>query len=734
MTNLDLNSGLITLGLAVLSPVPPPKVAQPVVEGFVWGGLSISLGFVIFRLVVRIVKLRRLFFDDAWVVLAWLCLLVIAVLTQVMLKEWYLLTRLASGQLIIPPPDILQKGERNMRIHATSYMLFYTSLWSIKLSFLIFFRRLDHTVKAQRVLWWGVFIITVVTYLICIGTFDWYCFSGPILEVPQRCYAPHRIKYTIKSIKIPTALDVVTDALLIFLPIHLLWRAKITRRQKLLLSGIFSLSIVVIVIAIVRVAVNTAKPGQQLESTWVFLWSFIEASVAVMVSCVASFRTLFVKQPDRPSNQKPSKSSSEKIQDIESGNHGTRTSNSSTTKLTSKLGIMKRGWKSTSRTAVGSASINSGSGPDTIGASGNHSANSSNAFESSHHHHHDVAPTMMTPLPTINTDPLDHGNEISNKKRSGIGIFLSRKSLPNPALDGATIEEEVKRIRSSTHMSTPPPMRRSISSTFITTTNNNNHDRASLDVDDTVLAHPESVHVRKDITVSSQTDDDYYPPPPPPPPPPPRSSSFVQAPEHPPPSTPEHISANRTRTRPRVPSSDTLAQAEAYGYVSTFSPMKVYQEEQQRRMTLGEPVSDEGGIAATAAVSPTVVAIDPDVPPPPPPPSSSPPPPPHPQRRRRIPRPGNIRINTNTGVMEDRTQWRYGRAWRLDDFRHETSLPHSPNSPRFTQSPTSQRGYQEQPEQQQESNSSYGNVEDLEDDGDGDGNGDDRGLQTRVLF
>ncbi len=67
--------------------------------------------------------------------------------------------------------------------------------------------------------------------------------------------------------------------LVIFLPIHLLWRAKITRRQKLLLSGIFSLSVVIIIVAIVRVAVNTPKPGQQLESTWVFLWSFIESSV-----------------------------------------------------------------------------------------------------------------------------------------------------------------------------------------------------------------------------------------------------------------------------------------------------------------------------------------------------------------------------------------------------------------------------------------------------------------------
>ncbi len=178
--------------------------------------------FVIFRLVVRIVKLRRLFFDDAFVIFAWLCLLIIAIISQVMLDSWYLLARLASGQLLIfPPSNILQLGERNMRFTATIYMLFYTSLWSIKFSFLLFFRRLDQVVKAQRILWWAVFTLCVATYLVCLGTFDWYCLTGPILEVPQRCYTPHRIRYTIMSIKIPTALDIATDTLSkLVIPLH----------------------------------------------------------------------------------------------------------------------------------------------------------------------------------------------------------------------------------------------------------------------------------------------------------------------------------------------------------------------------------------------------------------------------------------------------------------------------------------------------------------------------------
>ena len=66
------------------------------------------------------------------------------------------------------------------------------------------------------------------------------------------------------------------------IPIHLLWKVQISLRRKLLLGGIFSLSLVIILFSILRIALITkTRNSRKLlpEQTWVFLWGYIEASI-----------------------------------------------------------------------------------------------------------------------------------------------------------------------------------------------------------------------------------------------------------------------------------------------------------------------------------------------------------------------------------------------------------------------------------------------------------------------
>lgn len=90
-------------------------------------------------------------------------------------------------------------------------------------------------------------------------------------------------------------LDVITDALLISIPVLLLWNARLLVRQKFALCGILCLSILMIVIAIIRVVWGKASNGQ-VDSSWANLWLQVEASVGVIVVSISAFRALFVAQ------------------------------------------------------------------------------------------------------------------------------------------------------------------------------------------------------------------------------------------------------------------------------------------------------------------------------------------------------------------------------------------------------------------------------------------------------
>ena len=64
------------------------------------------------------------------------------------------------------------------------------------------------------------------------------------------------------------------------LPFMIVWRVRIPQRKKLVLIAVFSLTVVVIIISIVRVAVvNT--PTKNPSVSWLYLWSSIEMTTCM---------------------------------------------------------------------------------------------------------------------------------------------------------------------------------------------------------------------------------------------------------------------------------------------------------------------------------------------------------------------------------------------------------------------------------------------------------------------
>ena len=64
------------------------------------------------------------------------------------------------------------------------FILYYASLYLIKFSVLVFFKRLGQNVRSQNILWWTVFGITAVSWITSFATINYRCTTGAFNQNP----------------------------------------------------------------------------------------------------------------------------------------------------------------------------------------------------------------------------------------------------------------------------------------------------------------------------------------------------------------------------------------------------------------------------------------------------------------------------------------------------------------------------------------------------------------------
>lgn len=74
------------------------------------------------------------------------------------------------------------------------------------------------------------------------------------------------------------AADVITDVLILSIPVIILWNVQIPWRNKIVLFGVFSATMLIILISIIRVALVKGIQQQLKEPAidWLYLWSAVE--------------------------------------------------------------------------------------------------------------------------------------------------------------------------------------------------------------------------------------------------------------------------------------------------------------------------------------------------------------------------------------------------------------------------------------------------------------------------
>ncbi|KAI3331709.1 hypothetical protein HD806DRAFT_478092 [Xylariaceae sp. AK1471] len=91
--------------------------------------------------------------------------------------------------------------------------------------------------------------------------------------------------------------NVVTDVVMLVLPIPVVWHLHIDKKQKLALTGIFLLGSVGLVASIIRLTVTyrvTALSDGTWDSADIAMWSLVETGVYLIAACLPVLRPLYL--------------------------------------------------------------------------------------------------------------------------------------------------------------------------------------------------------------------------------------------------------------------------------------------------------------------------------------------------------------------------------------------------------------------------------------------------------
>jgi hypothetical protein len=158
-------------------------------------------------------------------------------------------------------------------------LFFYNAVWAIKISFLIFFRRIGViALPAVKRYWTIVFTLTIAAYIggWLLNPYDCWVKKGLVMCDRDPAVA----RFTPIALTLATTFDVVTDCLIIAIPFSILSHMRLAVRQKIILYSIFSFELVTMLVAVVRViiAARGIARDKMFQVTLLLFLSHIEAN------------------------------------------------------------------------------------------------------------------------------------------------------------------------------------------------------------------------------------------------------------------------------------------------------------------------------------------------------------------------------------------------------------------------------------------------------------------------
>jgi hypothetical protein len=77
----------------------------------------------------------------------------------------------------------MTQAQRGLRAFGIAILLSYFGIWSIKLDFLLFFKRPGTQITTYLVFWWAVLFVTMASGAVNLGLYQYQCVFGPVGDI-----------------------------------------------------------------------------------------------------------------------------------------------------------------------------------------------------------------------------------------------------------------------------------------------------------------------------------------------------------------------------------------------------------------------------------------------------------------------------------------------------------------------------------------------------------------------
>ncbi|KAF2264402.1 hypothetical protein CC78DRAFT_616826 [Lojkania enalia] len=240
--------------------------------------------FVALRLWTRLVIIRAPGWEDWVIVASWLCATATVITIGLQIK-------FGLGE---HGANLSQSDVHNLLLNIyISISTYCASIGLTKTAILMQYQRVFATRKFQIWCWSFITIIvgyTIATVLACI----FVCTPIPRFWTGQPGYCINELASWFAN----AAINIVTDLMIVILPIPVIKNLNLPKKQKRLLMGVFAFGVVVCIISIVRLhslLVITTSKDQSYDNAPVATFSIVEVNVAIIGACLPTLRPLLAK-------------------------------------------------------------------------------------------------------------------------------------------------------------------------------------------------------------------------------------------------------------------------------------------------------------------------------------------------------------------------------------------------------------------------------------------------------
>ncbi|CAH0046963.1 unnamed protein product [Clonostachys solani] len=300
-------------------PSPPDDVdltadKRPMVIGASVATWILAVFAVLLRIISRKIKGLNLWYDD-WLVVAALIPAVVHVSgvagygqcgpffdTLVSANILEAVSRGVGQHVWVASPEGTYAWAIGLFIGEICYTL---TLLLVKLAILAFYWRSFSIKRSVKIIIWilvattsgWAFSLLVATFLQCIPTRAfWERFNpyNPLLPSEYHC-GVDSLPFFIGN-AIP---NIVTDIVMIILPIPYIWSLQLPVQQKLALGGVFVVGIFVTIVSLVRLIQVINLDLTNVDITWNFAsvgtWTIVEGNVAILCACLPFLKPIINK-------------------------------------------------------------------------------------------------------------------------------------------------------------------------------------------------------------------------------------------------------------------------------------------------------------------------------------------------------------------------------------------------------------------------------------------------------